>query len=137
MTQVVESPPYPRMKTSRILPDFANSLPAITCCLVASVLLSPSCTKKADPSRWDARETLDLTKTIEPMVAAWLETDAVAAAREEDSADDPAIWLSSKTPSLGVVMGTNKKAGIHVYDLSGKGTSVSRCWVGEQHGCAV
>lgn len=54
------------------------------------------------------------------MVDAKVETDWVKAAVEEDSADDPAIWVSRNDSSLGVVMGTNKKAGIHVYNLEGK-----------------
>jgi 3-phytase len=37
-----------------------------------------------------------------------------------DAADDPAIWVHPKKPSLSLVIGTNKKRGIEVYDLDGK-----------------
>ena len=37
-----------------------------------------------------------------------------------DAADDLAIWAHPKDPSLGLVIGTNKKRGLDVYDLKGK-----------------
>ena len=37
-----------------------------------------------------------------------------------DAADDIAIWAHPKDPSLGLVIGTNKKRGLDVYDLTGK-----------------
>lgn len=36
-----------------------------------------------------------------------------------DAADDPAIWVHPTDPSLSVVLGTQKKRGINVYDLQG------------------
>jgi 3-phytase len=37
-----------------------------------------------------------------------------------DAADDPAIWMHPDDPALSLVIGTNKQAGLHVYDLNGK-----------------
>jgi 3-phytase len=37
-----------------------------------------------------------------------------------DAADDPEIWVDPANPSRGVILGTDKKAGIYVYDLAGK-----------------
>ncbi|GAB3370656.1 phytase [Azotobacter armeniacus] len=37
-----------------------------------------------------------------------------------DAADDPAIWVNPERPALSRVLGTNKKAGLQVYDLDGK-----------------
>jgi 3-phytase len=37
-----------------------------------------------------------------------------------DSADDPAIWVDRRDPSRSVVIGTDKKLGLNVYDLKGK-----------------
>ncbi|OGT73110.1 MAG: hypothetical protein A3H44_02015 [Gammaproteobacteria bacterium RIFCSPLOWO2_02_FULL_57_10] len=37
-----------------------------------------------------------------------------------DAADDPAIWLHPETPELSLILGTNKRRGLFVYDLSGK-----------------
>ncbi len=38
----------------------------------------------------------------------------------DDAADDPAIWRSTANPAASLIVGTDKKAGIYVYDLSGK-----------------
>ena len=55
---------------------------------------------------------------IVPTVAATAETDPVASA--DDAADDPAIWRNARDPAKSLVIGTDKKAGIHVYDLRGR-----------------
>jgi len=52
------------------------------------------------------------------VVAATTETAPVA--DFGDAADDPAIWVHPENPSLSLVIGTNKKRGIEVYDLEGK-----------------
>ena len=56
--------------------------------------------------------------TQAPLVAASAETDPVDTAH--DAADDPAIWRNAKDPAKSLVIGTDKKAGIHVYDMAGK-----------------
>ena len=53
-----------------------------------------------------------------PTVAATTETDPVDTAA--DAADDPAIWRNASDPAKSLVIGTDKKAGIHVYSLTGK-----------------
>ncbi len=55
---------------------------------------------------------------IAPLVAATAETDPVDTAA--DAADDPAIWRNPADPAKSLVIGTDKKAGIHVYSLTGK-----------------
>ncbi|WP_423601869.1 phytase [Sphingomonas sp. MS122] len=47
------------------------------------------------------------------------ETQAVGTANA-DAADDPAIWRNAADPAASLIVGTDKKAGLHVYDLSGK-----------------
>jgi 3-phytase len=37
-----------------------------------------------------------------------------------DAADDPAIWVHPTRPELSLVLGTNKKRGLEVYDLAGR-----------------
>ncbi|HWM28748.1 MAG TPA: phytase [Woeseiaceae bacterium] len=37
-----------------------------------------------------------------------------------DAADDPAIWVHPADPLLSLVIGTDKKFGVHVYDLDGR-----------------
>jgi len=53
-----------------------------------------------------------------PVVAANAETDPVDSMA--DAADDPAIWRNAANPAASLVIGTDKQAGIHVYDLRGK-----------------
>ncbi len=53
-----------------------------------------------------------------PVLAA-AETQAVATVAL-DSADDPEIWVDSKDSSRALIYATDKKAGLYVYDLTGK-----------------
>jgi 3-phytase len=51
-------------------------------------------------------------------VTARAETPPVGTARE-DAADDPAIWRNPANPAGSLVVGTDKKGGLYVYDLKG------------------
>lgn len=51
-------------------------------------------------------------------VTAKLETQPVATV--EDAADDPAIWHNAASPGQSLIIGTDKRAGIHVYDMQGR-----------------
>ena len=42
-----------------------------------------------------------------------------------DAADDPAIWFNQANPTKSLIFGTDKRKGIHVYDLYGKELSFS------------
>lgn len=48
------------------------------------------------------------------------ETDPVNSGN--DAADDPAIWINKANPADSLVLGTDKQAGIEVYDLDGNRT---------------
>ncbi len=37
-----------------------------------------------------------------------------------DAADDPAIWLHPTDPAKSLIIGTDKRGGLHVYDMEGK-----------------
>ena len=52
-------------------------------------------------------------------VAATGETAPVGTSRA-DAADDPAIWVDPAIPGRALIVATDKKAGLHVYDLTGK-----------------
>ncbi|MXO67216.1 phytase [Altericroceibacterium endophyticum] len=52
-------------------------------------------------------------------VTAVAETDPVGTANE-DAADDPAIWRDAADPAKSLVVATDKRAGLIVYDLTGK-----------------
>lgn len=47
------------------------------------------------------------------------ETEPVGTGRA-DAADDPAIWVDPANPNRALIVATDKKAGLHVYDLAGK-----------------
>lgn len=52
-------------------------------------------------------------------VAARGETQAVRTANA-DAADDPAIWRNPADPAASLIVGTDKRAGLYVYDLQGR-----------------
>jgi 3-phytase len=54
-----------------------------------------------------------------PFVTALRETDAVTTANA-DAADDPAIWRNPANPSASLIVATDKRAGLNVYDLTGR-----------------
>ncbi len=51
-------------------------------------------------------------------VTALAETAPVGTANE-DAADDPAIWRNAADPAASLIVATDKKGGLYVYDLSG------------------
>ena len=51
-------------------------------------------------------------------VMATVETDPVP--NGGDAADDPAIWVNPNDPAQSVIIGTDKRGGLGVYELSGK-----------------
>ena len=53
-----------------------------------------------------------------PEVMAVAQTTPVGTAND-DAADDPAIWVHPEDPARSVILGTDKKAGLYVYDLAG------------------
>jgi len=52
------------------------------------------------------------------LVRPTVETQPVA--NDGDAADDPAIWVNPADPAASLIIGTNKKRGLDVYDLSGR-----------------
>lgn len=70
--------------------------------LTTQMLITPQTLAPADMAR------------VMPLV----ETEAVPDLG--DAADDPAIWFNVNEPSASLVIGTNKKRGLEVYDLQGK-----------------
>ena len=53
-----------------------------------------------------------------PTVTAKFETPQVRT--HDDAADDPAIWVDVEKPENSLIFGTDKKSGVHVYNLQGK-----------------
>jgi 3-phytase len=79
--------------------------------LAASILLAWSVSLAAV-----AQPLIDDTLTLRPKAV--VETEPVP--NEGDAADDPAIWVHPDDPSKSLVLGTDKKGGLDVFDLDGK-----------------
>lgn len=58
-------------------------------------------------------------------LAATGETEPVGTG-QADAADDPAIWIDPANPNRALIVATDKKAGLHVYDLTGKGIAFAQ-----------
>lgn len=82
--------------------------------VAAAALLVSSC---ADPEMKSDSDKL-IVGVGKPVPAAG-ETVAVAT-RRADAADDAEIWVDLTDPSRGVIVGTDKQAGLYVYALDGK-----------------
>ncbi|UVO49973.1 phytase [Sphingomonas sp. SUN019] len=91
-------------------PALPNRVSCVT--LALAVVLSGCATA---PPTWEAIAA----RSPAPVVTASRETDAVATANA-DAADDPAIWRNGADPARSLIVGTDKKAGLNVYDLTGK-----------------
>jgi 3-phytase len=59
-------------------------------------------------------------KIFDIVITADIETDEVVSQQGVDAADDPAIWVNTDDPEKSLILGTNKKGGIHVYNMDGK-----------------
>jgi 3-phytase len=89
--------------------------------LFIAALLISGCTKpnvaKSDPE--EVSDSGGMTVGVGKPVPAAGETPSVGTDKK-DAADDPEIWVDPKNPARGVIIGTDKKAGLYVYDLAGK-----------------
>jgi 3-phytase len=61
-----------------------------------------------------------MMKQTDSIVFARNETRPVTSGAGEDAADDPAIWVNPTDPEKSLIIGTNKKAGLYLYNLSGE-----------------
>lgn len=80
------------------------------------ILLAGTCLLAAACTDHSASSAMDAELIAVPAVA---ETDSVGTVGD-DAADDPAIWRNPQDPSQSLVIGTDKKAGLHIYDLKGQ-----------------
>jgi len=61
--------------------------------------------------------------------------ETTAVQTEGDAADDPSIYYNRKSPEKSLIIGTNKKSGLVIYDLSGK--LVNSYNVGKINNCDI
>jgi 3-phytase len=48
------------------------------------------------------------------------DAETAAVKNSDDAADDPAIWRNAANPAASLIVGTDKQAGLYVYDLQGR-----------------
>lgn len=74
------------------------------------------CAAREEPApSWQAVAARNPAATV----VATRQTDAVATVNA-DAADDPAIWRNPVDPGASLIVGTDKRAGLNVYDLTGR-----------------
>lgn len=54
------------------------------------------------------------------VVAVTPAAETTAVASKDDAADDPAIWINTEDTAKSLIIGTDKKAGLYVYNLTGE-----------------
>ena len=79
------------------------------------------------------RKAIKAGEHIKNTVTAVSETDAVPQHKNEDAADDPAIWIHPSDPSKSFIIGTDKEGGLATYNL--KGEELNYFFTGEMNNC--
>ncbi|MBB6520143.1 phytase [Pseudoteredinibacter isoporae] len=69
--------------------------------------------------RWSYSLPMHKANT-ENMVEITAHMETLAMPRHGDVADDPAIWFNAAAPEQSLILGTNKTAGLHSYQLNGE-----------------
>lgn len=67
-----------------------------------------------------SESSVEAGKHITNTITATLETDVTPQSAEDDSADDPAIYIHPNDATKSIVYGSDKKGGIIAYNMSGK-----------------
>jgi 3-phytase len=94
--------------------------------ILVLAFLIDSCNR---PSEGSAKAGKHITNTL---VAA-IETQPTPQGKNDDSADDPAIWIHPSNPEKSVIIGTDKKGGLATYNL--KGEQLNYYPVGDMNNC--
>jgi 3-phytase len=85
--------------------------------LSLAFFLMSSCVNRTEEGA--ATENIDKTQGLHAFgVTAGMQTDPVR--DTADAADDPAIWIHPENQEKSLLIGTNKKRGLAVYDLQGR-----------------
>lgn len=80
--------------------------------LIVFIVIFSSCGRPGEGERKAGEHILNL-------VQAAIETTPTPHSKNDDSADDPAIWINKNQPEKSVIIGTDKKGGLATYDLTG------------------
>lgn len=83
------------------------------------------------PNRKARKAGEHITNTVQAVV----ETDPVPQPKNEDAADDPAIWIHQENPEKSIIIGTDKKGGLATYNL--RGDQLNYYFTGKMNNCDV
>jgi 3-phytase len=87
----------------------ASTIPGLVTVIVGLLLLTAGCARPdADGSRAAIKGSFTATVETEPVP------------HDGDAADDPAIWVHPTDPARSVIIGTDKRGGLALYDLAGR-----------------
>ncbi len=76
--------------------------------------------KEAWEDEAEFKEAKSFQDRILAEVFASVETDPMPGQPGVDAADDPAVWIHPSHPEMSLILGTNKKGGLAVYNLKGQ-----------------
>ncbi|HKI88107.1 MAG TPA: phytase [Draconibacterium sp.] len=72
-------------------------------------------------------------KIIKNTITAVVETEPVPEKKNDDAADDPAIWINKVNPEKSIIIGTDKKGGMITYNI--KGEELFYFFTGKMNNC--
>lgn len=75
--------------------------------------------KEAREDAEKLQAALDAQAKVPHTITTDAETKPVSSEQGEDAADDPAIYHNSEFPEKSIIIGTNKRKGLHTYNLQG------------------
>ena len=81
--------------------------------LITAMMLIASCGQDAADRQMEGTANANVVSIMANVETAPVES-------EEDAADDPAIWIDYENTENSLVIGTDKKAGLYVYNLNGE-----------------
>ncbi len=76
--------------------------------------------KEARDDSLKMAKAIKMKDQFKNILTADYETPPVLSQINDDAADDPAIWINKSNTEHSLIIGTNKKTGLHIYDIYGK-----------------
>jgi 3-phytase len=113
-------------KCTAIWPLLALLLSAMTACGPNDSNKTEAAVSDVMPNKEAREDSLEMAKALQAQalialsVTPDMETQPIQANNMDDAADDPAIWVHPTTPEKSLILGSNKRGGIAVYNLEGK-----------------
>jgi 3-phytase len=101
--------PIPGRSVGAVGRPTSSGAPGVVPAILGLLLLAAGCA---------GRDPAGARPVVQGSVTATVETDPVP--HDGDAADDPAIWVHPTDPGRSVILGTDKRGGLALYDLAGR-----------------